>query len=197
MNLYDILGVDENATKKEIKSAWRKSAQQHHPDKGGDEERFRLIQRAWEILGNDSRRKLYDETGTEDDVSKILEQRMTHLFAQSIEQRGTEGDLISSCRDKVQEFKRKLYRERESLRSNLVFHENRVGRVSSTSVNMYSTLLESKIQSIRDELDRVASDLVITDLMIAELKSYKDERPEAVVATSYVRTGGVMGAMSV
>ena len=38
---YEILGVEKNATQREIKKAWRKLARQHHPDRGGDPEKFK------------------------------------------------------------------------------------------------------------------------------------------------------------
>ena len=48
--LYKILEVSKNATKKEIAKAYRKLAVKHHPDKGGDEEVFKKVSGAYEIL---------------------------------------------------------------------------------------------------------------------------------------------------
>jgi len=59
-NLYEILGVTENASQSEIKNAYRKLAIQHHPDKGGDEEMFKKISGAYEILGDTQKRQQYD-----------------------------------------------------------------------------------------------------------------------------------------
>ena len=42
-SFYDILGVSENANADEIKKVYRKLAVEHHPDKGGDEEKFKRI----------------------------------------------------------------------------------------------------------------------------------------------------------
>ena len=47
---YATLGVAARATKKEIKSAWKRHAGQHHPDKGGDPEVFKKGQAAYELL---------------------------------------------------------------------------------------------------------------------------------------------------
>ena len=59
-NLYEILGVNENATSDEIKKTYRKLAMEHHPDKGGDEEKFKKISEAYDTLGDDNKRGQYD-----------------------------------------------------------------------------------------------------------------------------------------
>lgn len=48
-----------------IKKAYRKLAMTHHPDKGGDEERFKEITTAFEVLHDEEKRQLYDEHGEE------------------------------------------------------------------------------------------------------------------------------------
>jgi len=59
-NYYEILGVKETATQEEIKKAYRKKAVEHHPDKGGSEEVFKKIASAYDILGDENKRKDYD-----------------------------------------------------------------------------------------------------------------------------------------
>jgi molecular chaperone DnaJ len=62
---YRILGVSDTATAKEIKSAYRKLSRQYHPDTNkGDataEERFKEISAAYDVVGDEARRKEYDE----------------------------------------------------------------------------------------------------------------------------------------
>lgn len=60
MTHYDTLGVSRNATPEEIKSAYRKLAKQLHPDLGGDPERFKSINEAYEILSDPNKRAAYD-----------------------------------------------------------------------------------------------------------------------------------------
>lgn len=57
---YETLGVSKNANTDEIKRAYRKLAGQHHPDKGGDKNKFQEIQVAYGILGDDQKRAQYD-----------------------------------------------------------------------------------------------------------------------------------------
>lgn len=68
-NLYVILCVLRTATDEEIKRAYKLLAHKNHPDKGGDIEEFRKIQKAYEVLSDFERRKQYDETGNYADVT--------------------------------------------------------------------------------------------------------------------------------
>ncbi len=63
---YKILGVSRTATDDEIKKAYRKLARVNHPDAGGDEEKFKEINEAYEVLSDAKKRKLYDQYGTAD-----------------------------------------------------------------------------------------------------------------------------------
>lgn len=60
---YDILGVSKGAGKDEIKRAFRKAAVEHHPDKGGDEAKFKEINEAYEVLSDDKKKSAYDQFG--------------------------------------------------------------------------------------------------------------------------------------
>ncbi len=54
--LYETLGVEKTATKKEIRKAYMKLSRTHHPDKGGDEHKFKEISAAYEILSDEEKR---------------------------------------------------------------------------------------------------------------------------------------------
>lgn len=60
MDHYSTLGVNRDASQDEIKRAFRKLASQHHPDKGGDTQRFQEIQGAYDVLGDPEKRRAYD-----------------------------------------------------------------------------------------------------------------------------------------
>jgi curved DNA-binding protein CbpA len=75
MDLYEELAVSRTATDSEIVRAHRKAVKQHHPDKGGQRERFDRVQRAFDILRDPERRQRYDETGQFDESPANLRER--------------------------------------------------------------------------------------------------------------------------
>ena len=60
---YDVLGVGKGASADEIKKAFRRQAVEHHPDRGGDEAKFKELNEAYEVLKDADKRKRYDQFG--------------------------------------------------------------------------------------------------------------------------------------
>jgi curved DNA-binding protein CbpA len=64
LNHYQVLGVESNATAEEISKAYKREARVRHPDKNPEDEhateKFQALQQAYDVLGNEDRRKLYD-----------------------------------------------------------------------------------------------------------------------------------------
>eukprot|EP00931_Biecheleriopsis_adriatica_P054932 TRINITY_DN3237_c0_g1_i1.p1 TRINITY_DN3237_c0_g1~~TRINITY_DN3237_c0_g1_i1.p1 ORF type:complete len:510 (+),score=115.12 TRINITY_DN3237_c0_g1_i1:74-1531(+) len=63
--LYKLLEVEKTASKSEIRKAHQKLVRIHHPDRGGDPEKFREVQMAYEILSDPEKRSRYDRFGEE------------------------------------------------------------------------------------------------------------------------------------
>lgn len=98
---YEILGVKKDATKEEIKKAYRKLARKWHPDiNPGNkeaEQRFKEISSAYDCLGDDEKRKLYDEFGVEGlragfDEEKAREYKQWGTYGQQTAYEGGRGD---------------------------------------------------------------------------------------------------------
>lgn len=63
---YKILGLAKDCEDHEIKKAYRRESLKHHPDKGGDEEKFKLVAEAYAVLSDSERKARYDLGGDED-----------------------------------------------------------------------------------------------------------------------------------
>ncbi len=61
---YKTLGVDKSASKEDIKKSFRKLAHEHHPDKGGNSEKFKEASEAYSVLSDDQKRSQYDTFGS-------------------------------------------------------------------------------------------------------------------------------------
>lgn len=67
--LYERLGVDKNASQDEIKKAYRKLSKKYHPDlnhEEGAEQKYKDVQEAYETLGDEQKRAMYDQYGATD-----------------------------------------------------------------------------------------------------------------------------------
>lgn len=60
---YEILGLNKSASDDEIKKAYRRVAVEHHPDRGGDETKFKEVSEAYEVLKDPSKKQRYDQFG--------------------------------------------------------------------------------------------------------------------------------------
>ncbi len=62
-DFYKTLNVEKGASQADIKKAFRKAAHEHHPDKGGDESKFKEVNEAYQVLGDETKRQQYDTYG--------------------------------------------------------------------------------------------------------------------------------------
>jgi len=63
---YEVLGLKKGASDNEIKKSYRKLAKEHHPDKGGDENKFKEISEAYNTLSDSDKKNKYDRFGHSD-----------------------------------------------------------------------------------------------------------------------------------
>lgn len=113
MNPYQILGIPEDSSADYIKQKYRILAQQLHPDKQeGNEEKFKEIKLAYEILIDPERRKLYDDTG-KIDVDNTIRSESFHMLNQILERITQQtnpdfDDLILKMKLEVNDIKNNL-----------------------------------------------------------------------------------------
>lgn len=91
MSHYETLGVSKDASKDDIKRAYKKLAMKMHPDKGGDPEQFKKLSEAYETLSDDDKRQAYDNPADD-----MMSQFFNSMFSQQHAQRGPKkmGDVL-------------------------------------------------------------------------------------------------------
>jgi DnaJ family protein A protein 2 len=99
--LYDILGIQPNASIDEIKKAYRKQSKIHHPDKGGDTEMFKKINSAHEILIDPQKREIYDRHGMAGlkNSGQVPEDVFSSMFGNIFQDAGPFGNMFNMFRN--------------------------------------------------------------------------------------------------
>jgi curved DNA-binding protein len=93
MDYYSILGVAKNASEQDIRKAYKKMSMQHHPDRGGDEEKFKQINEAYSTLKDPAKRQQYDNPQPQFNFNSSnfrggnpFEDMFAHAFGQGFKQ---------------------------------------------------------------------------------------------------------------
>ena len=102
---YEVLGVSKNASEAELKKAYRRAAQKHHPDRNQDdagaEEKFKECKEAWEVLG-DSQASLHSEKSDIDAAIAALEEVIKGGDKEAIEEKTrTLGEISGKLAERV------------------------------------------------------------------------------------------------
>jgi len=95
MDYYKILGVSNKASPEEIKSAYKKLAMQHHPDRGGDTNKFSQINAAYDTLKDNNKRNMYDhQQNAPKSNFNFRTNNMHNFFTEGMRRRQRNNDIV-------------------------------------------------------------------------------------------------------
>ena len=170
--LYDILGVSPDASQKDIKKAYRELSQKHHPDKGGDENKFKFITEAYRVLSDPEQRKIYDSSGkipkTKEALRNEAKAVLGQLFHGAIDdvviknsmkgqfggyvERVDPGHILVSMQGKIDENKSKfknIIKENKRLVEELEKMRGTISYKKEEKDNIFARTIEVKIHNIK------------------------------------------------
>ena len=178
MNPYTELDVPVDASLETIKQRYRTLAQMHHPDKGGDEEIFKRIKLAYEILSDPVRRKQYDITGettttnAKDEAVQNLVQILLHVVPNfNVDQ----DDLIHIAEMETRSMLN-LVNKDIGVTERYIINLEKVSsklRIKTEGENILNSFVVNQIQQRKQELETFQRRVLVCNLMLEILKDYE------------------------
>lgn len=178
MDPYLELELPIDADEEEIKLKYRHLANIHHPDKGGDEEKFKRIKEAYELLSDPIRRKSYDMSGDAESNLQIRNNAIDHINQML---NSVIPNFDAETGDLIQEMRNQIVTIRDELKNNICicnkFKENLNKVIARLNVNTNKkNLLLEFVQTQLEQRDREHKDftrrILVCDLEIEILKDY-------------------------
>jgi len=180
MSLYDILGINKDASEEDIKKAHRKQVKQHHPDAGGTKESYQQVQLAYDVLKDKSRREKYDSTGETEKPRDAFQEKFAEFIAMVIipkleEAKSLEIDIITfGCKhiskaiaqaeESVTEGTRRVKRLNQAM--------TKLSKKSDKSPNIMLSLLQNKVDNYNKQINELNTSIEFLNKASDELQDY-------------------------
>lgn len=187
MSLYDDLELPPDASPEDIKRAYRKKAQKAHPDRpGGDPAKFQLIQRAYDILGDEAKRKRYDSgvNVEEPNLKQMAMQNLAMLFMNLINSSSEIDalDIMPSLRATIKDGEGKAKQSIKHANASIKRYEKAKKKLKFKGKGD-SFLLNVLNISVQQAQQKIVSDEQMLEVA-AEMKKILEEHDWEVAASS-------------
>lgn len=163
--LYDRLGVPTDASEAVIRKAYRKLAGILHPDKGGDPEKFRQVQEAYEVLSDRDKRQYYDDVGeimpeaNAEAVEKVARSVCSNILDSVLNEESEPdtsdvvGKVLGLLKRNAQEFatRRATLNERRRVLETLRRRLTRKGKAPKDRPAILLLQLDARLKSLKGE----------------------------------------------
>lgn len=156
MNPYEILGVNKNSSQEEIKQKYKSLAQIHHPDKGGDEEKFKQINQAYDILSDPEKKQYYDDTGRSNFFKTIEEEavdELANIFYNVVDQfNPITDDVLAIINNAVFDTKNHLLIQNEHLQVKIEKYSSifeKIKKKTESNDNLFHQFSEYELENLK------------------------------------------------
>lgn len=184
MDLYGVLGVEKTASQDEIKRAYRKLAQETHPDKNdGDGSKFEPVKAAYEVLSDPGRRERYDQTGDDGRVpDKHVEAKnmLAQMVMQIIDTRDpVTTDIVAVARTQVTHQISVAEQEKRAAQKKIDDRRKVLERMTASDDGFMCQVIENDIRQREGLLARIDDGIEIMReaLKMLDEYSYKADAP--------------------
>lgn len=178
MNPYTQLDVPVDASFEEIKQRFRTLAHMHHPDKGGNEEVFKSIKLAYEILMDPIRRKQYDLTG-DAEIANIRDEAVTNIVQIILSIIPTfdpdQDDLIDIAKHKTKDMLTRENNQIANIQRDINNFEKVLTklRIKNNSENILHNVIVNQIRDQKKDLLQNQQNVQVCTLMLEVLNDYE------------------------
>ena len=182
-NPYKVLGVDVSATIIEIKKAFRRMSMKTHPDKGGSNEEFQEVKKAYEILATPKKRQQYDETGAvEDDteVNQHINSEIASVFFATISKYNNKIKHLDIISEMIRVFETGIesaHKIQAELKVEITKYEEIEKRITNSSgeENIFKQFTTAEISKINQSIDNNNKTIERLELAKTIIETYKCE----------------------
>lgn len=184
-SLYDILGIKKNASKDEIKDAYRGKSMILHPDRGGSDKQFSELEEANRILSDDDSRAQYDSSGSVEKGPPPIDQQaralLGSLFLGIISGAISQGidmsqlDAITSIKQSLGKIIKNMEKEKKTGRNIIEKTQEALSRVvikSDDTENALAGVLEAKINQNEERFMALEYDIELHEEALEQLNNY-------------------------
>lgn len=176
MNPFEVLDVNEDDDDETIKKAYKREAQQNHPDKGGDPDKFLEIAEAYSCIKTIDDRVYYEKNGTtKKPVVDEVSGKIADLFGQIISADDMSGNIIHKAISIVDDAILNQQHIVSRCEDQNKVLGRQLGRVVSTSdSNLYEGVIIQRIEHNDAQIENMRSNISLMDKVLVGLNSYED-----------------------
>ena len=178
MNPYEVLGLNSDATLDEIKKRYRQLAQELHPDRGGDGDKFSQVNLAYDILNDPIMKRSFDASGTfffDQTIYTEAKEQLGHVLWRQIDQCDPDnGDLILYMKNDARAVLKSVENDIQNAKNflgKLLKIVNKI-KLKKNHENVLATLVKIKISALENDLKMFDRRIKVCNVMLIVLDNY-------------------------
>jgi len=187
-NLYKILGLTKKASAKNIKDSYYLLSKIYHPDlETGNDDKFKEINKAYIVLSDPQKRKIYDEGGDVEKIGSIKEDaknKLLILFNKAIEANCNEFlanrknfDFIKPIKESIDSDMHKLNNNKAKIERCIEYFNDIKEKVKPKkgSLNLFKIVYDDMLKQTKTRIDNINHEIKLYKEVLKILKEYKEK----------------------